>query len=128
MAVAAGGEDAAQRGRDLEVVRLGRGGQQRARRLGEIGRPASSSPSAASTAASSMSADKVRRYSSARSGVSASVMGSARGYPSVPLSKIAWLTTVGICLITCVLLLLSGYLGYAGVLLAVALSAAINLR
>jgi hypothetical protein len=55
-------------------------------------------------------------------------MGSARGYPAVPLPKIAWLTTVVICLITCVLLLLSGYLGYAGVLLAVALSAAINLR
>ena len=46
----------------------------------------------------------------------------------MPLSRIAWLTTVAICLITCVLLLLSGYLGYAGVLLAVALSAAINLR
>ena len=46
----------------------------------------------------------------------------------MPLSRIAWLTTVVICLITSVLLLLSGYLGYAGVLLAVALSAAINLR
>ena len=48
--------------------------------------------------------------------------------PAVPLSRIAWLTTVAICLITCILLLLSGYLGYAGVLLAVAISAAINLR
>ena len=74
-----------------------------------------------------MSADRVRRYSSAWPGVSASVMGGAR-IPAVPLSRIAWLTTVAICLITCVLLLLSGYLGYAGVLLAVALSAAINLR
>ena len=46
----------------------------------------------------------------------------------MPLSRIAWLTTVVICLVTCALLLLSGYLGYAGVLLAVALSAAINLR
>ena len=55
-------------------------------------------------------------------------MGSARGYPAVPLSRIAWLTTVAICLNTCALLLLSGYLAYAGVLLAVALSAAINLR
>jgi hypothetical protein len=55
-------------------------------------------------------------------------MGSARGYPPVPLSRIAWLATVVACLITSVLLLLSGYLGYAGVLLAVALSAAINLR
>ena len=46
----------------------------------------------------------------------------------MPLSRIAWLTTVVICLITCGLLLLSGYLGYAGVLMAVAISAAINLR
>jgi hypothetical protein len=46
----------------------------------------------------------------------------------VPLSRIAWLTTVGICVVTCVILLLSGYLGYAGVLLAIALAAAINLR
>jgi hypothetical protein len=46
----------------------------------------------------------------------------------VPLSRIAWLTTVGSCLIGVVLLLLSGYVGYAGVVLAVACSAAINLR
>jgi hypothetical protein len=46
----------------------------------------------------------------------------------VPLNRIAWLTTVGVCLIICVILLASGYLGYAGVLLAIALAAAINLR
>jgi hypothetical protein len=46
----------------------------------------------------------------------------------VPLSKIAWLVTVAICVIASVILLLSGYIGYAGVVLAVALSAAINLR
>jgi hypothetical protein len=46
----------------------------------------------------------------------------------VPLPRIAWLTTVAICLITALVLLISGYLGYAGVLLAIALSAAINLR
>jgi hypothetical protein len=46
----------------------------------------------------------------------------------VPLSRIVWLTTVGGCLIVSVILLASGYLGYAGVLLAIALSAAINLR
>lgn len=46
----------------------------------------------------------------------------------MPLPRIAWLTTVGACLIVCVILLISGYLGYAGVLLAIALSAAINLR
>jgi hypothetical protein len=46
----------------------------------------------------------------------------------MPLSRIAWLTTVGVCLITSLILLLSGYNGYAGVFLAVALAAAINLR
>ena len=44
------------------------------------------------------------------------------------LSRIAWLTVVAACLIAVVLLLVSGYLGYALVLLAVAVSAAINLR
>jgi hypothetical protein len=46
----------------------------------------------------------------------------------VPLNRLAWLITVGICLIISVILLVSGYLGYAGVLLAIAISAAINLR
>ena len=46
----------------------------------------------------------------------------------MPLSRIAWLTTVGACLILSLILLVSGYLGYAGVLLAIGLSAAINLR
>jgi hypothetical protein len=47
--------------------------------------------------------------------------------PPVPLSKIAWLTTVVICLVASLILLLSGYLGYAGVVFAVALAAGINL-
>ena len=46
----------------------------------------------------------------------------------MPLSRIAWLATVGACLIVALILLISGYLGYAGVLLAIGLSAAINLR
>lgn len=46
----------------------------------------------------------------------------------VPLDRISWLVTVGICLIGVILLLASGYLGYAAVVLAVAGSAAINLR
>ena len=46
----------------------------------------------------------------------------------MPLSRIAWLVTVLICLVASVILLLSGYDGYAGVVFAVALSAAINLR
>jgi hypothetical protein len=46
----------------------------------------------------------------------------------VPLSRIAWLATVGACLIAALVLLLSGYDGYAGVAVALALAAAINLR
>ena len=46
----------------------------------------------------------------------------------MPLSRIAWLVTVAICVVASVILLLSGYDGYAGVVFAVALSAAINLR
>ncbi len=44
------------------------------------------------------------------------------------IGRIAWLVTVGICVVTAVILLVSGYFGYAGVLLAIGLSAAINLR
>jgi hypothetical protein len=46
----------------------------------------------------------------------------------VPLNRIAWLVTVFICLVAAILLVVSGYWGYAGVLAAVGLSAAINLR
>jgi len=45
----------------------------------------------------------------------------------VPLDRIGWLATVGVCLIGVVLLLASGYVGYAAVTLAVAGSAAVNL-
>jgi hypothetical protein len=45
----------------------------------------------------------------------------------VPLARISWLVTVGICLIAALLLLLNGYFGYAGVFLAVGASAAVNL-
>ena len=44
------------------------------------------------------------------------------------LSRIAWLTTVAICVLAAALLLLQDYYGYAGVLAAVGISAAINLR
>jgi len=44
------------------------------------------------------------------------------------LSRLAWLLTVVAGLVTALLLLISGYIGYAGVSLAVAASAAINLR
>jgi hypothetical protein len=46
----------------------------------------------------------------------------------VPLSRIAWIATVVICVVAAVLVLLNGYVGYFFVLLAVAASAAINLR
>ena len=58
----------------------------------------------------------------------AGVIGAGENTPGVPLSRIAWLVTVAICVIAFALLLISGYQGYAFVLLAVALSAAINLR
>jgi hypothetical protein len=45
----------------------------------------------------------------------------------VPLSRISWLVTVGICLIASLLLLVNGYYGYSGVLLAVGAAAAVNL-
>ena len=43
------------------------------------------------------------------------------------LGRIAWLTTVAACLVTAAILLVEGYYGYAGVTLAVAVSAFINL-
>jgi hypothetical protein len=46
----------------------------------------------------------------------------------VPLSRIAWIATVVICVVAAVLVLVNGYVGYFFVLLAVAASAAINLR
>ncbi len=46
----------------------------------------------------------------------------------MPLPKVAWLITVAICVVAALILLLSGYVGYAGVVLAVSLAAAINLR
>ena len=59
-----------------------------------------------------------------------------RGYPTrraarhnspVPLSRISWLVTVGLCLIIALLLLVNGYVGYFAVLLAVAAAAGVNL-
>jgi hypothetical protein len=45
----------------------------------------------------------------------------------VPLSRISWLVTVAICVVAALLLVLNGYYGYSGVLLAVGASAAVNL-
>ena len=44
------------------------------------------------------------------------------------LQRISWLVTVALCLIAAVLLLVEGYVGYFGVVLAVAAAAAVNLR
>ena len=46
----------------------------------------------------------------------------------MPISRIAWLVTVVVCVIAALLLLLNGYSGYFGVLLAVGAAAAVNLR
>jgi len=40
----------------------------------------------------------------------------------------SWAATVAICVIAAVLVLISGYVGYFAVLLAIAAAAAINLR
>lgn len=45
----------------------------------------------------------------------------------VSLGRIAWLLTVVACAVAAVLLLLNGYSGYFGVLIAVGLAAASNL-
>jgi hypothetical protein len=46
---------------------------------------------------------------------------------AVDLARISWLATVGVLAVTVLVLVLQGYYGYAGVTLAVALAAAINL-
>lgn len=43
------------------------------------------------------------------------------------VSRIPWLVTVLVCLVAALLLLVSGYQGYAAVVVAVGASAAINL-
>jgi hypothetical protein len=57
---------------------------------------------------------------------SASLRASGENGP-VDLARVSWLVTVLICLIAVLILILQGYLGYAGVTFAVALSAGINL-
>ena len=45
----------------------------------------------------------------------------------MPLSRLSWWVTVGICLVAALLLIVNGYSGYSGVLLAVGAAAAVNL-
>ena len=47
--------------------------------------------------------------------------------PAMPLHRVAWAVTVAVLLIGAVVLLLSGYQGYAAIAVAVGASAAINL-
>jgi len=47
--------------------------------------------------------------------------------PPMTVARVAWLVTVLVALITALLLLLAGYTGYAGLGVAVAASAAVNL-
>ena len=44
------------------------------------------------------------------------------------LSRIAWLTTVGICLVSAILLFVAGYQGYGALSIVVGAAAAINVR
>jgi hypothetical protein len=46
---------------------------------------------------------------------------------AMAITRIAWIVTVLVALLTALLLALSGYTGYAGLGVAVAISAAINL-
>jgi hypothetical protein len=48
-------------------------------------------------------------------------------HTSVDLARLAWLMTVGACLIAVAILVVEGYYGYAAVTFAVAASAALNL-
>jgi hypothetical protein len=54
-------------------------------------------------------------------------IGRIRKNTRMAITRIAWLVTVLVALITALLLALSGYDGYAGLGVAVAASAAINL-
>jgi hypothetical protein len=45
----------------------------------------------------------------------------------MPFSRVAWFATVFVALLTAALLLIAGYTGYAGLSVAVGVSAAINL-
>lgn len=44
------------------------------------------------------------------------------------LPQITWALTVAVCIVAALIVLISGYVGYFAVLLAIAAAAAINLR
>ena len=79
-----------------------------------------------------MAAEDIDRYFASLTEPARGTLGNGRpchrGQNSgVPLSRISWLVTVAICVIAALLLLLNGYYGYSGVLLAVGAAAAVNL-
>ncbi|NLT06750.1 MAG: hypothetical protein GXY03_10640 [Solirubrobacterales bacterium] len=45
----------------------------------------------------------------------------------MPLARISWIVTIAICGLAALILLLNGYSGYAGLLVAVGAAAAVNL-
>lgn len=59
--------------------------------------------------------------------ISQAAMEPDRDRQPVNLARIGWLVTVSVCLITVTILVIQGYLGYAGVTFAVAVAAALNL-
>lgn len=61
-------------------------------------------------------------------GPRSSIRGSIRKNAPMSVTRIAWLVTALVALLTGLLLLLGGYHGYAALGLAVAIAAAINLR
>jgi hypothetical protein len=73
-----------------------------------------------------MSVDSSPKYCSASSGVSAA-SATVATIAAVPAAKIAWSVTVLLCVVAAALLLVNGYVGYFGVVIAVALAAAVNL-
>ena len=72
-----------------------------------------------------MSVESSPRYCNASSGVKEADTVATIAFVSA--SKIAWLTTVVLCLVAAVLLLVNGYTGYFGVVIAVGAAAAVNL-
>lgn len=129
MAGVADGEDGAAGRLDLDLLdRIGRDAvralDQPADEIGELARTRPLHPAGVDEAAGGVE-DHGRH--DVRGAVDESP-GDHHGHNSrVPLPRISWMVTVGVCLIAAVLLLVSGYSGYAAVLVAIGAAAAVNL-
>lgn len=114
---------------DLDLLdRLGRGGvrtgDQPAGQVGQLARPLAVGIAGRLEVARCVEQD---RRMDVRGGVD-KAPDEHRGQNSpVPLARISWIAAVAICVVAAVLLLVSGYSGYAGVLVAVGVAAAVNL-